>query len=297
MKMTIGLTALVVAMGTGVSSLLVGCAQTPSKQHSLDEPIPIHHLGEASKYVASSAGPVLVVLDIDDTLLTTPPEGSAHRKFFGSDRWFSWQNKLRAEPGNPARVPCLGDVNGMIYELGSQVPSDGEAGVAAVNALTADRIALTSRNPRSRGPTEREWRHAGYNDLPMLRNAKGEVLSSVLIDGWSYEHGVYMTGGGNKGDALKALLPDINRYATVVMVDDGPKNLQDVRQALQGLPSPIPVVALQYMGVKEVLPPDLDPHEISEAQTEWGKLRTTLSEAFPDRWARIDAGQCDLTPK
>ena len=67
----------------------------------------------------------LLVLDIDDTLLTS--DG-----FFGSDKWYEWQKTLPA--GDPGKVPCLFDVISLNYETGGQRPTQPD-GPALVNAL------------------------------------------------------------------------------------------------------------------------------------------------------------------
>ena len=57
--------------------------------------------------LAESPKRTLLVLDIDDTLLTS--DG-----FFGSDKWYEWQKTLPAS--DPGKVPCLFDVISLNYE-------------------------------------------------------------------------------------------------------------------------------------------------------------------------------------
>ena len=106
----------------------------------------------------------LLVLDIDDTLLTS--DG-----FFGSDKWYEWQKTLPA--GDPGKVPCLFDVISLNYETGGQRPTQPD-GPALVNALQVDKLLLTSRNPLYRGGTLRTLRDAGYAlPAPLAGQADG----------------------------------------------------------------------------------------------------------------------------
>ena len=70
-----------------------------------------HDLADIAPALAESTKRTLLVLDIDDTLLTS--DG-----FFGSDKWYEWQKTLPA--GDPGKVPCLFDVISLNYETGGQ---------------------------------------------------------------------------------------------------------------------------------------------------------------------------------
>lgn len=249
---------------------------------------------------AQAAGPVLLVLDIDDTLLTTPREGAWNRKFFGSDRWFGWQVGLRSKPNADPRIPCLADVNGMLYESGSQVATEPDA-VKLVNGLTVERLALTSRHPSNRGPTEREWFRAGYDELPMLADAKGNVVPSRIItlkpdSPMVYQRGIFMTGGGNKGEMLTELLRQLDRksaFKTVILVDDGGSNISKMEAAMKELG--IAFIGLHYLGIKKDLPRVPTRQETDEAQRDWKHYRAGLQKALPERWKRLQTGTgCSL---
>jgi hypothetical protein len=264
----------------------------------------IDSLKDVPAYIAAAqkAGPVLLVLDIDDTLLTTPAEGTWNRKFFGSDRWFGWQMSLRKDPNKDPRVPCMSDVNGMLYESGSQIPTEAASGVDLVNGFTVDRLALTSRHPRYRGPTEREWFRAGYRELPMLVDSKGAVLPSRVIGADTdspmlYQRGIFMTGGGNKGLLLVKLLDQLDRrsaYKTVILVDDGGGNISKMEAAMKDVG--ISFVGLHYLGIKKDLPREPTKAETKEGQRGWKQFRSAVRKAFPERWARLSTGTgCGLS--
>lgn len=293
--MTAMLRALLLCLTMG---LLGACASAPTKSPVLAT---ISTLKDVPAHVSAATPPVLLVLDIDDTLLTTPEEGSQHRKFFGSDRWFSWQRKMRAAPNQDPRVPCMSDVNGMIYESGSQVATEKGAQVGIINALTVDRLALTSRHPRYRGPTEREWFRAGYQELPMLPDNKKLVVASRIVapdpkKPMVYQRGIFMTGGGDKGVMLTELLRQLKRlshYKTVILVDDGPSNISNMDTAMKA--AGIAYEGLLYDAVKKPLPADPTSDEQDEGQSDWAAFREALKTAFPARWAELRTGtSCGL---
>ena len=90
-------------------------------------------LADIPAALAASRKRTLLVLDIDDTLLTSTG-------FFGSDKWYEWQSHLPAN--DPGKVPCLFDVIGLNYETGSQQATQPD-GPALINALAVDKLLLT----------------------------------------------------------------------------------------------------------------------------------------------------------
>ena len=100
----------------------------------------------------------LLVLDIDDTLLTS-------ETFFGSDSWYEWQKTLK--PGDPGLVPCRFDVIALNYEAGPQRATEA-GGPQYINGLTLPSLLLASRNSLYRAATTRELHKAGYSRRPSL---------------------------------------------------------------------------------------------------------------------------------
>ncbi|MBK8283794.1 MAG: DUF2608 domain-containing protein [Ahniella sp.] len=103
---------------------------------------------------AAKGKKTLLVLDIDDTLLTSAV-------FFGSDAWYEWDKTLPEDQ----RVSCKFDLIAMNFEAGTQVLTQPDA-PALVNGLTVDRLMLTSRGANYRGGTIRELKQFGYQ-LPV----------------------------------------------------------------------------------------------------------------------------------
>src|SRR3989338_4347203 len=79
---------------------------------------------EELKVKFKDAKNVLIVFDIDNTLLTMEKE-------LGSEEWFDWQEKILADPSQKANkvgenFQDLLSVTGLIFEEGSMKPTQGK---------------------------------------------------------------------------------------------------------------------------------------------------------------------------
>jgi len=258
---------------------------------------------QAADWIAghSADSRMLVIFDIDDTLLTTPkidrndPGPDPRRVFFGSDRWYLWQE------GNPKKspdkatgnevVPCLFDVIAMNYELGLQEATEPQA-PAIIAAIPHDRMVLTSRSADYREATERQLAVAGY-PLPIFPTLgkvpggfgyKSEVNGALV----TYANGILMTKGGNKGKMLKELLarPEMKlTYDTVVLVDDSQDKLEDMRSAL--VDAGVYFIGLRYQGVKPFPLSPVTDDEKQQAAASWDAWKHFLQQQYPERWERM----------
>ena len=226
----------------------------------------------------------LLVLDIDDTLLTSAT-------FFGSDKWYEWQSKT-LKPGDPDKLACLFDVISLNYETGSQQPTQPD-GPALVNALQVDRLLLTSRNPLSRGGTLRTLRDAGYRlPAPLVnahdgsswdfRKAPDARLSRVV-----YDQGVFMTTGQDKGLVLLDLLRRLGqRYDRVVLVDDGEANITNMQAALRR--AGIDYLGLHYTRVDK----SVGEADANAGRVGWQAWQQLLATTYPQRLQALQKGDC-----
>ena len=234
--------------------------------------------------LAESPKRTLLVLDIDDTLLTS--DG-----FFGSDKWYEWQKTLPAS--DPGKVPCLFDVISLNYETGGQRATQPD-GPALVNAVQVDKLLLTSRNPLYRGGTLRTLQAAGYA-LPAplgnadaslswdFRKAPGARMSRVV-----YDQGVFMTTGQDKGLVLLALLQRLHtRYDRVVLVDDGKKNIDNMQNALRK--AGVDYLGLHYLRVDK----SIAAADAQAGRAGWQAWQRLLGEVYPQRLQALQQGQCD----
>lgn len=227
---------------------------------------------------------VLLALDIDDTLLTSPT-------FFGSDAWYRWQATLA--PGSPGYVPCRFDVMAMSYEAGTLVPTQADA-VAVINSISVDKVILTARSPSYRAATVRELKRAGYALPHPLTAAGGDVhyewhgnagAGGVFVD---YRSGVFMISGQDKGLLLLDLLNRLHlAYDRIVLIDDGEANIEAMRRALKD--AHIAYDGIHYTRVNK----NVDSHQMQEGIDGWLSWRALLARTYPDRLRRFETNVCD----
>ena len=269
-----------------VLALLLGaCASAPPQTHQAHSDVrDIDDLGAVAAALAESPGRTLLVLDIDDTLLTADA-------FFGSDRWYEWQKTLPS--GDPGKVPCLFDVVSLNYETATMHPTQPD-GPGRINALPVDKLLLTSRNPLYRGGTLRTLRDNGYQ-LPAMLGAsidgsswdyrKAADAPAVRV---AYDQGLFMTSGQDKGRTLLALLQRLHlRYDRVLLVDDGQKNIDNMRAALRE--AGIDYLGLHYTRIDKTLRNE-DP---ADGRAGWQAWRQLLATRYPQRLQALESGKCD----
>jgi hypothetical protein len=191
---------------------------------------------------------VLAVFDIDNTLL-------AFKKNFGSDQWFTWQSKncvgKKTLPENCVTTSFgqLLKIQGQIFALGPMIPTESKLPgyIKDLQSKGYKVIALTSRGHEFRNSTENELKSNGYNFSDSALGPKAgyagkykpydyknfsasgitaaEKKIAKLKDkaprSVSYNYGVYMTAGQNKGIMLKNLLNKTNsNFKAIIFADD-----------------------------------------------------------------------------
>ena len=275
-------------------ALLTACASTPvarapaplgSAAHAPESQVTdIKDLAYVTTTLADNGTRrTLLVLDIDDTLLTS-------QGFFGSDRWYEWQKHLAAT--DPAKVPCLFDVISLNYEAGTQQLTQPD-GPALINALPGDKLMLTSRNPLYRGGTLRTLNDAGYTlPTPLAGQAEGRSwrwrkAPDARESDVSYAQGIFMTSGQDKGLVLLDLLDRLKlHYDRVILVDDGDANIRNMQAALRN--AGIDYHGLHYTRVKG----PVSDSEATAGLQGWQAWQTLLSRTYPERLNAFNAGHC-----
>lgn len=269
---------------------------------------PVANMQQAADRVESllAGSRTLVVFDIDDTLLTTPRTHDGGHVFFGSDRWYLWQDaKPNLSPdkaSGPEVVPCLFDVIAMNYELGLQEATEPQA-PAIIAALPFDRMVLTSRSADYREATERQLAVAGYPVpvFPSLGTVPGGFGYKSDVNGAlvTYANGILMTKGGNKGKMLNELLarPEMKlSYDNVVLVDDSQDKLENMQEALAG--TGVFFLGLRYEGVKPYPLAPVSAAEKHQAAASWNAWKHFLQQQYPQRWEQMADrdGACKAKP-
>lgn len=233
------------------------------------------------------ASNVLIVLDIDNTILTSSVD-------LGGDIWYQWQRgKLVIKPSEEQKVACLfEDSIGLLYEL---LPMDlTEENVPQIisqwqtNGNTV--FALTSRAPKYRPATERELYNKGI-DLEVAALApEGQdapVYREMVERELSYMKGVMMTSGMNKGEMLDYILSKTGRsFDAVVFVDDSHHNIVNVYEKYKNR-NHIDRNIYHYVHVEhqreEKFGTLLTEQQANAMAKDWEELNNTLNRLFPDR--------------
>ncbi len=194
---------------------------------------------------------VLVVFDIDNTLLTMPQD-------LGSDTWFNWQKSLIAAdtPNGDAAFQDLILNNTVLLQIGRLKPTqtDTAALIARLQARHIPVYALSARGTDLRGATETALKANGI-DLssapecgPPLCSRRGNLsdaqaraaarlahirLPATPFKPFTISDGVVMSAGQNKGLLLALLLKSLpgKAYTDIWFVDDTFHNITDVQNA------------------------------------------------------------------
>lgn len=230
---------------------------------------------------------VLIVLDIDNTLLTSSVD-------IGGDIWYQWQReKLPIKPDDSQKVSCLfEDSIGLLYELlpmnltETALPSVIEEWQSGQNTV----FALTSRAPKYRAATERELSNNGINFESSALSPIGEgapVYRETINRELSYMKGVMMTSGMNKGEMLDYILEKTGRsFDALVFVDDSGKNIINVFEKYKNR-NDIDRNIYHYVNIEKSREAEfgavLTESQATKMADEWVELNKTLNSIFPKR--------------
>jgi len=196
---------------------------------------------------AGDPGQVLVVFDIDNTILATDDD-------LAGEHWFLWQSEM-IKAGNftegavAKTVDELLVVQGWLYTIGRmhavepRIPED----VKELAARGTRFMALTSRNPEIRDVTLRELAKNGFDLGAAAPGPSGGYAGPFLPEAGSkpviFERGVMLTSGQNKGAMLRALLAKTGAaFSDIVFVDDRPHHLEGVQAAFADRPERVRTV-------------------------------------------------------
>jgi len=248
-------------------------------------------ISDISQLIATlKPGSTLLVLDIDDTLLTSDT-------FFGSDGWYEWLKK----PGTPkdAQPLCKFDIIALNYEAGTQHAVEGKAGVDFVNGISLPKLLLTSRSAYYRGGTERELLAAAYQfPANFLSGSDGiswvdhDTTEKVVDAPVSYANGIEMITGHKKGKLLLDLFTRLKalghkqKFNNIILVDDGAKNINSLHAYL-------PAKGYNYYGYwyrRVVKGPDLATDDVNKAVETLGDWQGLVRERYLTRWERWELG-------
>jgi peptidoglycan/xylan/chitin deacetylase (PgdA/CDA1 family) len=244
-------------------------------------------LEKVQKYGAEQ---VLVVMDIDNTILASDTD-------LGSDFWYQWQSDklpLKPRPDQKLDRDCLfGEAISLLYELGTMSLTDSllPGYIQGWQNSGVTVIALTSRNPQCRPATERDLELCGIDlSLTSLRTADGREVPYVspADSNLSYEHGIFMTTGADKGKKLADIIErSVRSFKSIIMVDDTPKNIVNVNANASNYGAG-ELVLFFYTKINTDRLAENENKIFTEEQAErmdedWDRLIRELNAIFPER--------------
>jgi hypothetical protein len=186
----------------------------------------------------SSPADVVFVFDIDNTVLKL-------KQNFGSVQWYHWQQKLIQDQAEGRIANTIDDLlaaQGSIYQLSAaETPEASTAQqIAELQRQGYPVLFHTSRNLDTRGATQRELTRNGL--LPLTKTLgpdqgfPGSFTYQVAMPNQrpvSFQDGVYMSAGQDKGVWLGLLFEKLNYHPRhIIFVDDEIHNLVNVERAL-----------------------------------------------------------------
>ena len=184
----------------------------------------------------SSADSILVVYDFDNTLM-------AMNMDLGSDQWYQWQSAaLKDADSKQAMVKTKAQLFALQYKLYAlvdmhAVEKETPEVVKEIQAMNIKSIVLTSRGSVLRGDVEIELDRAGISFKNSAIGPVGGYPSTFIPQGFenarevSYQNGIVMGSGQNKGVVLKAILAKVeSKFKTIVFVDDTLSNIENVEK-------------------------------------------------------------------
>jgi len=233
---------------------------------------------------------VLVILDIDNTILTSQED-------LGGDIWYQWQRgeleDIKPTEEQKIKNCFYEDVIGLLYELGTMELTDSLLPNYISNWQSAGTpvFALTSRSPKYRTATERELIKRGIDfSLSPLKTIEGETptYDYKLQRDMSYQNGIMMTTGMNKGEMIAHILGRTGRsFKAIIFVDDSEKNVKNVRLEYQDNPD-IDFTIFHYDKiVRDRIIANggviVTPKQAKKMAKDWNELNDTLNCIFPGR--------------
>lgn len=231
---------------------------------------------------------VLLIFDIDNTLLTMP-------QFLGSDQWFNYHAGQITAGKDPdfAAFSDLIAVQTTLFSLGSMHPTQSDVGslIEKANNAGIDIYLLSARGPELYSVTKREL---GRNSIAFqapvacsfvicsLGGSYGdsEIRHAIMAAGGtaqtpSYREivmrdGVMMVAGQDKGTMLRVLLAALlpKTYDQIIFVDDTQKNIDAVAAAQVSMP-----ISLYHYTRIQTTPARND---LDTSERQWKALRRTI---------------------
>ena len=236
----------------------------------------------------------LIIFDIDDTLLESV-------NFVGSGKWYNWQRGRIVYDADGGLVSvkkdqqfhCMFRTLGTLFEIGSTKLTQDNAVEIFNQFKNFDLMILTARTAKYRVATERELAKHGIVLADEHFSSVKDGLDFEFNDSKrtarvTYNKGIVMSSGLNKGRVLKTILEQANKkYESIYFIDDSDKNVKQMKQEWQDKASIIKI--FHYTKVDKTV----NEKEIAESDEAKQHYHQFLKVAYPDQYEAFSKGDCD----
>lgn len=226
----------------------------------------------------------LVIFDIDDTLLEAV-------NFVGSTKWYNWQRGRTVfdTKGSAISVQknevyyCMFSTLGTLFDLGTSKLTQPDTAKIIKDMNSYDLMLLTARTYNYRRATEREL---SINDLDftakhLLKNQQSldfTLNDKKRTDRVTYQNGLVMSSGLNKGMVLKEILSRLNKtYKTIYFVDDSRSNITNMTEEWKNAATNFNI--FHYTKIDK----SISKEEIAQSNKSKQLFDGFLKTAYPDR--------------
>jgi len=275
-------------------SFALSSCQLPAKSMVYDNVKDLSVFAEQIKLDKPGKENTLIIFDIDDTLLEAV-------NFVGSGKWYNWQRgRVVHDPmgklvsiNKKQQFHCMFRTLGTLFEVGSTKLTQNNTVEIFDQLKNFDLMILTARTAKYRVATERE----------LVKNAislASEQLSSVkngldfqFNDGKrtarvTYDKGIVMSSGLNKGLVLKTVLEQANKsYQHIYFIDDSAKNIKQMKEEWQDKESIMKI--FHYTKVDKTV----SEKEIRESDEAKQHYHQFIKTAYPDQYEAFSKGDCN----
>ncbi len=257
----------------------------------------------------------LVVFDIDNTLLKLSTD-------LGSEQWFLWQSELIKD--NVNGLPLVTDTVEHLLQIQAWIYDQNSMALVDVNErVWIDRlreqgaavISLTSRSIGAHDATSREIERnniklSSEKELGLYSNSHfflpyqlDQITESGLTETdakdfnlaeakyVSFDKGLYMTQGQNKGIMLKTLLHRMKRkFKTIIFIDDRITHIKSMKKMAQSISENVYSIHFNksdnwtipfYIGDK------------SEVQSQWCQFSQGLNQLTLEKTEKLIIRKCN----
>jgi hypothetical protein len=245
---------------------------------------------------------VLVVFDIDNTLLTVPHD-------LGSDAWYAQksENDIPKSPApEAAREAMFRDSNLLLNAARMDKTQDNaDILIAALQAAHIPVFAMSARDPALRGSTERELKRNGIDLSPAPQcgpplcarrgNIRSDDIKAALnklklkqpdrpLRSITVSDGVVLLQGQDKGKFLHLLIHSLGDrrakpFDDIYFIDDTPHNIEAVVRTAPYLHGRVHIYQYERMWEKSAAYRNSDERQ-AKAEADMGALRKDLCAAM-----------------